>query len=120
MSLAAEDRPPPRCKEGVSSDKGNNHVWWSPPGPSTTAARSLLHYQIDLLNNPVIDDVVVMSVVLDEVKNKNIPCKTEQQDWGYGDGIPEDWGSSGGGIRKRSGCGGGGGHGGEKRSSMSA
>lgn len=29
-------------------------------------------FQIDLLENPAIDDVVVLSVVLEEVKNKNI------------------------------------------------
>jgi exosome complex exonuclease DIS3/RRP44 len=28
--------------------------------------------QIDLLENPAIEDVVVLSVVLDEVKNKNL------------------------------------------------
>lgn len=28
--------------------------------------------QIDLLENPAIDDVVLLSVVLDEVKNKNL------------------------------------------------
>ncbi|PNX91628.1 exosome complex exonuclease rrp44-like protein, partial [Trifolium pratense] len=28
--------------------------------------------QIDLLENPAIDDVVVLSIVLDEVKNKNM------------------------------------------------
>lgn len=29
-------------------------------------------FQIDLLENEAIDDVVVLSVVLDEVKNKNL------------------------------------------------
>ncbi|KAL6507632.1 Exosome complex exonuclease RRP44 A [Orobanche gracilis] len=29
-------------------------------------------HQIDLLENPAIDDVVVLSVVLEEVKNKNL------------------------------------------------
>jgi hypothetical protein len=29
-------------------------------------------WQIDLLENPAIDDVVVLSIVLDEVKNKNL------------------------------------------------
>jgi exosome complex exonuclease DIS3/RRP44 len=29
-------------------------------------------HQIDLLENPAIDDVVLLSVVLDEVKNKNL------------------------------------------------
>lgn len=31
-----------------------------------------LFFQIDLLENPAIDDVVVLSVVLDEVKNKSL------------------------------------------------
>lgn len=29
-------------------------------------------FQIDLLENEAIDDVVILSVVLDEVKNKNL------------------------------------------------
>lgn len=29
-------------------------------------------FQIDLLENPAIDEVVVLSVVLEEVKNKNL------------------------------------------------
>lgn len=32
----------------------------------------MLFCQIDLLENPAIDDVVVLSVVLDEVKNRNL------------------------------------------------
>lgn len=32
----------------------------------------MLFCQIDLLENPAIDNVVVLSVVLDEVKNKNL------------------------------------------------
>lgn len=29
-------------------------------------------WQIDLLENPAIDDVVILSVVLEEIKNKNL------------------------------------------------
>lgn len=32
----------------------------------------VLSWQIDLLENPAIDDVVVLSIVLEEVKNKNL------------------------------------------------
>lgn len=32
----------------------------------------MLLLQIDLLENPAIDDVVVLSIVLEEVKNKNM------------------------------------------------
>ncbi|RHN51515.1 putative exoribonuclease II [Medicago truncatula] len=34
--------------------------------------------QIDLLENPAIDDVVVLSIVLDEVKNKNLSVYLER------------------------------------------
>ena len=33
---------------------------------------NVLLLQIDLLENPAIDDVVVLSIVLEEVKNKNM------------------------------------------------
>lgn len=32
----------------------------------------MLSWQIDLLENPAIDDVVMLSIVLEEVKNKNM------------------------------------------------
>lgn len=37
-----------------------------------SAAQRHALLQIDLLENPAIDDVVMLSVVLDEVKNKNM------------------------------------------------
>ncbi|XP_060193926.1 exosome complex exonuclease RRP44 homolog A [Lycium barbarum] len=60
----------PYCDEKKCKEK--------PPGLSATATTvlvldtNIVLNQIDLLENPAIDNVVVLSVVLDEVKNKNI------------------------------------------------